>query len=602
MSTLDAGAIKAIMHGTIKIPPEGVTVRRFLACGGREGRDLAAAMNAARIAAGHGTWDTLAEGTVEDGPGPEVVEVLDAQDQPLTRCDVDKAGQFRCPVPNDAERLAAGWLGDGGPGLQSGGQPGSGPAVGLAASGPHFLKGPAPTELRIDATRNDKPLTVRVTLRPTDADPDKLRRRTFINVDGLASHQVPAGAYEVWLTAGPLSSMHHEKIQLIAGQTVTVKASLAQVVKAPGWIAADLHTHAEPSSDSSVPVATRVAGAVAEDLDYVVATDHDVTTDYRRWIEHSELLSPGKGGCIRVGEAGGRLLTAVGQEISTLKTGHFNVWPLKAGPEGALGWYQLGPKALLDALHGSEADRVVQCNHPRFESFSYFKTIKFDVAKTDKALLRCDLMEVVNGLSHKETAQVLIDWLGLLNRGIRITATGVSDCHESADAIGNVRTWVYLGEAATAGLCEGGAAVVDKALMAGRAVASGGPMVTMKVSRAKSVAQIGDLLPAEPGPASVHVQVAAPEWLPLGTVEIYAGGAKIASEPVGATEVKAGARVADVAVPLPESATDTTVVAVHVPSPGGGGWPGIQSPAWAVTNPVFIDGDGDGKWFGQSAP
>ena len=285
-----------------------------------------------------------------------------------------------------------------------------------------------------------------------------------------------------------------------------------------------------------------------------------------------------------------------------MKTGHFNVWPITAGPEGAVAWYQLGPEALLDAVRGDDGARVVQCNHPRFEAFSYFKTIGFDAMKTDKKLLRCDLMELINGNSHAETPEVLQDWLGLLSRGIRITATGVSDCHGTSDYIGNARTWVYLGDAGAEALCTGGAAPIDAALVAGRAVASAGPMLTVKVSRGAASAGIGELLPAGAGDATVQVSLAAAQWLPLGTVQVYAGTSKVLTKALNAVPAKDGARHLAFDLPLQASPTDTFVVAVHVPAAGADAWPGVHLPAWALTNPVLIDGDGDGKWFGQLVP
>ncbi len=46
-------------------------------------------------------------------------------------------------------------------------------------------------------------------------------------------------------------------------------------------------------------------------------------------------------------------------------------------------------------------------------------------------------------------------------------------------------------------------------------------------------------------------------------------------------------------VPVP-AAVDGWVVAVH--EPGASAKPGIHRPAWAIANPVLIDGDGDGGW------
>jgi len=55
-------------------------------------------------------------------------------------------------------------------------------------------------------------------------------------------------------------------------------------VETPGWIAGDLHLHAEPSYDSNVSLPDRIASLVAEGVEFAVATDHNHVTDYRPTI------------------------------------------------------------------------------------------------------------------------------------------------------------------------------------------------------------------------------------------------------------------------------------------------------------------------------
>ncbi len=623
MSTIDAGAIKAFLHGNVEVPPEGITVTRALSCGGvftvgcapESGADLAAAMHDARAAVGLPTSDRVLVASLHSMRAPlsapdVVVEVLSASDERLSRCSFDGQAQVRCPLPPGAARLRTGWVGDGATGLDSGGQPASlsGPSIAGSPKQTQIglaLQAPWPARLRVKATRDGEPLPVRVTLRAVPPSPqgseDKLLRRTFADVTGSAVHLVPAGTYEVWLNAGPLSAMLHKQVTLTAGEETLVAGELPQVVDPGGWIGADTHVHSEPSSDSVVPVPRRLAGALCEGLQYVVHTDHDTQTDPTRWAAPSGALQPGPGSCVRIDER--RLVVRTGAEVSTLKTGHFNVWPAKPGPEGAVAWFELGPEALLDAVGQAATPagdaRVVQCNHPRFESFSFFKAIAFDAAHTPVKLLRCDLMELINGIGHKETGQVLTDWLGLLARGVSISAVGTSDCHGISDFVGNPRTWVRVAQPLDA-LCNQPGAI-DDALRAGHAVASAGPLLTLKVTRGQTQAQVGELLPAGTSgqKATIEAHIAAPDWLPLGTVDIYVGQTKVKSVQVSNTAVASGARNAVVSLPLAATASDTTVVAVHVPAPGKSGWPGIHRPAWAVTNPVKIDGDGDGKWFGQ---
>ncbi len=608
--TIDAGALHAFLHGTLEIDAKGLTLVRHLAAG----RDLAAAMAAARTAAGLDDATRRVAGKVQGTVAAVVVEALDSEGKPLTRCATDGQGRFDCPVPVSTAELRAGWIGDGGRGLGGAGQtdaatatllpPAGKDAGGKATALDLSVAAPAPAKLAVSATQQGKPLAVRLTLWPKSGA--KGPRRVYADVDGATVHLVPPGQYDLWLHHGPTYSMHHQTVTLMAGATTTVQAELAQVVSTPGWLAMDSHVHAEQSSDSTLPVEVRLAQAAAEGLDYLIATDHDHLTDYRAWLPQSPMLktanSPGKPDCsaIAVGASGAVVQTAVGVEVSTIKAGHFNIWP--ATP---VSWYQLAINALFDALGAGQKGRVVQCNHPRFASFSLFTAIDFDAATTTASTLRCGALELINGIDHKATPQVVADWLGLLDRGIRMTGVGTSDCHSDIDFVGNPRSWVKMGDsqAATAA-CAFAGSDVDSALLAGKVIASAGPFLEIAAVAGGKVAAIGELLPTQglAGKAAltVHVRVAAPDWLPLGHLLVFSGTQQIADIDVSTTQVKSGARDYAVDLPIAASTADGVVVAMHVP--GESAAPGLYRPAWAVTNPVFLDWDGDGLWWGQPLP
>ena len=99
---------------------------------------------------------------------------------------------------------------------------------------------------------------------------------------GDPTHAVlPAGSYRVIATRGLEYGVSEAGLSAVAGETVTLQIDPPErVVDSPGWISADLHVHAEPSDDSSLPLRRRVDSFVAQGAEVLVATDHDQITDY----------------------------------------------------------------------------------------------------------------------------------------------------------------------------------------------------------------------------------------------------------------------------------------------------------------------------------
>jgi hypothetical protein len=128
-----------------------------------------------------------------------------------------------------------------------------------------------------------------------------------------------------------------------------------------------------------------------------------------------------------------------------------------------------------------------------------------------------------------------------------------------------------------------------------RAIASTGPFITLTVDGG----QIGDTIVPTGGTVSVAVTVDAPGWMAVDTVRVYAGGFEVRR-----FDILPGTRpVFSTTFTLPVSA-DTFIVA-HAsgkqPLPGDvvGEYArsmGYDMLPWAITNPVFIDYNGDGLW------
>ncbi len=579
VSSVDAGGILAFVQTDAKVPAEGRVFRRFLVAGGDNGPDLAAAMATAGEAVGL-EYGTLKGKVTGMWAGVEV-EVLGPKSAPLTRCRPDAAGSYRCRVPVDAVAARAIWLGNGNG--QSGGAGQAANAAGspvqVAVGGEATLDLSAPVPARLQATVKDKAgsgLPFQLIAQP-QGDIAAVGSRTFVDADGAATFELPAGTWKLWLHHGPEFSLHEAEVQLATGKVTTVSATLERVLETDGWIAGDFHIHAEHSADSTVPNRQRLIDAAAAGIEYAVASDHDFITDYSVFLAEAGLE--------------GKLTVASGVEVSTVALGHHNVWPLVTQPDlagnGAPDWFGKDPKALQETLRGDDAKRVVQVNHAR-GSQSYFGGIGLS-PQTDVALLAFDAIELLNGKRMGDTEEVLADWFGLLLRGLSITVTANSDTHGLSSGSGGVRTYVYVGrdDALQPKDVQGKfkAAEADIALRAGKAVASAGPLLTLELDTGATKAGIGEALITAKTEMTVRARLQAPAWMPLGSLELYRDGVMVHSVDVAGTSVEAGRRLAVVDLKATPK-TQGWWVALHRPK-GKGSSPVVDKDPWAVTNPVY---------------
>ena len=199
--------------------------------------------------------------------------------------------------------------------------------------------------------------------------------------DGLAELAIPPGTYDVFVTRGPEYSLWTSAVDLGLTQGVTVgtgqSAELAAVltreVDSTGFIAADLHVHSAPSHDSGISLPLRTLTMVAEGVEFFVATDHDVITEFRPVIEQM--------GLDRWVQA------SAGLETTTIELGHFLGFPLavdysQPSHNGSIDWVDMGPQDMLDGIRSlglyAPEETVVFAGHPRDGILGYFDQYGLD--------------------------------------------------------------------------------------------------------------------------------------------------------------------------------------------------------------------------------
>jgi hypothetical protein len=386
-----------------------------------------------------------------------------------------------------------------------------------------------------------------------DPVPDQIAHIGWIGPSGTASFELPPAQYVVLVSRGPEYSVFPAQYPTIPGQPIdlrtadqSVSAVLARVIDTTGWMSADFHVHAVNSPDSIVDNAKRALTFAGDGLDIIVATDHDAVTDFGPIIQQAG-LSP-------------FLASVIGEEVSPMEWGHYNLFPLPFDATnrtngGAMDWAGGdGPTLTVGEIFADArrmGARTVQVNHAR-GSLGGFSALLVDTdtmaTHLDPALLRMspqpgataddtklistdfDAFEILNpGDDNLDGTATLArakfnDWFTLLSRGVLVAGTGVSDTHYALLATG-WRTWVDVGVDAPAQVTP---TLISDRLNALRAVTSNGPFVTARAYRVDGAGAmvttpvgIGGTVAPDSRELGVTVEVQVPEHLDITRVELY---------------------------------------------------------------------------------
>ena len=399
------------------------------------------------------------------------------------------------------------------------------------------------------------------------------------------------GRYRIVASKGLEYELVDETVTVSEGETTRVDAVLARAFTTEGFIGADLHQHAAPSFDSGVSLEDRVLSNAAEGVEVLVASDHNVLTDYAPVIARMGL--------------GDQVRAVVGVEATTHSVGHFNVLPLApkpSAPRGGMvdpeGW---SPDQMLDFARGLAAPGIVpfvQVNHPRSGGTGYFSIMKLDKqgrSADPRYSARFDGVEVVSLGYADETRQAREDWFALLRRGRRITATGTSDSHTlTRRPPGWPRTLVCVDGDTPRNL---NIKAFTEALRQGCVTISAGPVVMIRAGTTR----MGGVHGAKKGRFRVDVDVRAASWIGTDLLTIYIDGRKaktirLSTSPKGSPRpVKrwSGAVALDCKADCFVVAEVTSASSLE---PVVKTRPRMKPKPIGLTNPIYVDVDGDGAY------
>jgi hypothetical protein len=576
--------------GVLDLPPGGTqTVKRWLVVGDASGTEVTRTVGLLRGQ----RWARLEGHVREDATGAALagaeVVLEDRTGAPLAEVRSTARGYVAFAPPGEY-RVRASGLGRRGNDLD----------VDLRASGATvdvLMSQPGALEYQVKEGKTLGPARLTflsgdgrpVRLGPPFADPGG---NVALTVSGRGRLPLAPGVYRVIASRGPQLDLDVQDLEVPAGGVAKAQFSLARAFDRKGWVCAELHQHASPSADSAVSLRDRLASALAEGLDAVVTSDHDVIADWKPALDALGATRP--------------LVVIPGEEATAFGIGHFSAWPLELAPgqprggapdpHGPSGKSAHAMVLALRALPSSPSapGRVVVLDHPRAGSLGYFNNVGLDLrASAPPAGFESgyDAIEVFRGDRTASVEAPLHDWFWLLDRGLTFTAVGGSDAHRIAgDEVGYPRTCVPLLGAGVE------ASLVDAIARRRSALITNGPFVRVSVAGRG----MGELAPAPKGRARLDVEVQAAPWIDARRLEVFVSGER-RGKPIEIAQPQKGQpldwkRSIDLEVRSDAYVVvlvrgDTPLEPVIAHRQGGS-----QPTPLAITNPIYLDQNLDGKY------
>jgi hypothetical protein len=416
--------------------------------------------------------------------------------------------------------------------------------------------------------------------------------RVFV-LRGDCELHVPIGTYDVSISHGPEWDSTTQRIDVRHGADVEIKATLHHVIETPGWISGDFHVHAAASLDSKVPMRHRVFQFVADGVDLIVSTDHNMIASYSPIIAE-----------LGVGDL---LASATGDEITTKSWGHFGAFPLAIDEtelgHGAIAVAKKTPADIFADVRKRAPAALIDVHHPRLEhgDIGYFHLAKLDemkgVAKRNGFSFDFDAIEVLNGYQdadRRTLGKVISDWVSFLDAGKHVSATGNSDTHHLTFNLGGYpRNYVQVGDIPLDKLDP---AAVAAAVKAGHSYFTTGPIVDANVDGAG----MGDTATVKDGHVVLNLKVRAAPWVSTNDIQVIGAGGQILSHVPCAPSDRVVRFDGKILVEMPKDGYLIVRVDGDTPeAPNVGDTKSFTVYPLAITNPIWIDVDGDGKVMPQ---
>ncbi len=346
--------------------------------------------------------------------------------------------------------------------------------------------------------------------------------------DGRFRQDILPGRYDVIVSYGPEYDAVTTTISVEAGQETSLAATLRRTVDTSGWISSDFHSHSTPSGDNTSSQFGRVQNLLCEHLEFNPCTEHNRISSYGHHLETlgvSHLMA-----------------TCNGMELtgSLLPVNHQNAFPLVEKR-----FTQDGGGPVVDnedpvrqierlALWDDAADKLVQMNHPNLvQVLGDRDTDGMPDAGFEAMLGFVDVIEVHPPAQIFQKQQALDDprkppatiftWMQMLNLGYRVPGVVNTDAHYNFHGSGWLRNYI---KSPTDNPAEVDVSDIVRASELGEIVMTNGPFLEVVASTGddETTAGPGGQLSAVDNEVSLSVRVQCPNWFDVDRVQVFVNG------------------------------------------------------------------------------
>ncbi len=428
---------------------------------------------------------------------------------------------------------------------------------------------------------------------------------------GKVEQALPVGDYEVIASRGPEFDALISNVTIKPKEQTPFNGKLPRSVQTPGWVSTDFHSHSTPSGDNTSSQLGRVVNLVCEHIEFAPCTEHNRIDSYAPHIA-----------ALRIEKF---LSSCSGMELTgnPLPLNHQNAFPLTFKPrkqDGGAPVTDTDPVKQIERLAkwDNGAEKLVQINHPDFGWMTYDRD---GDQKPDDGYQRMfeqmDVVEIhpIHTLLTFETTYNYRDkatnkdkpianrsfrWLQLLNQGLRLPAVVNTDSHYNFHGSGGLRNWVQS-------VTDEPAAVkpldIVRAAEQGRVIVSNGPYLEVQLLETGRIKPVtaGQGIDAKSGKVTLSARVQCPNWFDIDRVVVLVNGRPHATHDYHRAKHSdrfrnTGSVKFDEKLELALSEDAHIIVVATGDKPlgkvAGPDW-GAQLPT-ALSNPIYIDVDGDG--------
>ncbi|MGV3757098.1 MAG: CehA/McbA family metallohydrolase [Verrucomicrobiota bacterium] len=473
----------------------------------------------------------------------------------------------------------------------------AGPSAGVLNQGSLNLSvteapGSQPIPCRITITDASGALAALVPLSGTNTNSLAMTTRPGViyTRDGTARIGLVPGDYALYASRGMEYSVATQQVTIARGEARAVNLVIRREVNTKSWVAADTHIHTRTySGHGDATLDERMLTIAGEGIELAVATDHNHHADYSDAAIRTKLQQ--------------HFTSVVGNEVTT-KSGHFNAFPIASGSTVA-DFKSTDWNELIKGIRATPGVQVVTLNHPRdlHSGFIPLGPTNFNPMTGQHVRMTSEIFDAIevitSGAMQSDIYLLYRDWFALLNRGHRVMAVGSSDTHDvSRFILGQGRTYLAAPDDDVARIDVNAAC---RSLKAGRASVSFGLFADMDVAQKF---HLGDLATNLTDEFIVTVHADSPSWTWVQKVELFANGVKIRETDYLQPRVRLRRSSGFVLnrpfhdVYLVGLATGPGVTApfAETPRPYQPTSKTFTPKVLASTNPIWIDGDGDGKY------